>query len=62
MTEAKIDQTKTVPDGGYVCAKMAFENGKIWIEAPYSKGTTFVIQLPMGTTASSLGENSQLEQ
>jgi len=35
MTEAKIDQTKALPDGGYVCAKMAFaiENGKIWIEA-----------------------------
>ena len=32
MTEAKIDQTKAVPDGGYVSAKMAFENGKIWIE------------------------------
>ena len=39
MTEVKIDQMKAVPDGRYVCAKMAFafENGKFWIEPPTAR-------------------------
>ena len=32
MTEAENDQTQAVPDGGYVSANMARENGKIWVE------------------------------
>jgi hypothetical protein len=38
MTAAENDQTKAVPDGGYVSANMDRESGKIWIEPQAGMG------------------------